>query len=66
MKKTIHFSKGFIPAVILSIAVIAAGIFCIVTKGINFGLDFKAGLIEEFRESQNNCIRRNKRRGSYL
>ena len=49
MKKTIHFSKGFIPAVILSIAVIAAGIFCIVTKGINFGLDFKAGLIEEFK-----------------
>ncbi len=49
MKKTIHFSKGFIPAVIISIAIIAAGIFCIVTRGINFGLDFKAGLIEEFK-----------------
>ncbi len=49
MKKTIHFSKGFIPAVIISIAIIAAGIFCVATRGINFGLDFKAGLIEEFK-----------------
>jgi len=45
----IKFSKGFIPCAIISILVIIAGIFGFVTKGINFGIDFKPGLIEEVR-----------------
>lgn len=49
MKKVIHFSKFFICAVILSLALIISGIFSVVTRGVNFGLDFKPGMIEEFR-----------------
>lgn len=45
----IKFSKGFIPCAIISILVIIAGIVGFVTKGINFGIDFKPGLIEEVR-----------------
>lgn len=49
MKKVIHFSKAFIPCVILSLVIIVSGAFRICTKGINLGLDFKPGLIEEFK-----------------
>lgn len=49
MRKVIHFSKFFVGAVILSLALIASGIVSVVTRGINFGLDFKPGMIEEFR-----------------
>lgn len=49
MRKVIHFSKFFVGAVILSLALIASGIVSVVTHGINFGLDFKPGMIEEFR-----------------
>ncbi len=45
----IKFSKFFIPAVVISAVVIIAGIVCSATKGINFGLDFKPGMIEEVR-----------------
>ena len=49
MKKTINFNKGFLPAAIFSCIVIAFGIVGFCVKGINLGLDFRAGLIEEIR-----------------
>lgn len=49
MRKTINFSKGFIPSVILSSILILLGIVGFVVKGINFGIDFKPGLIEEVK-----------------
>ncbi len=49
MKKTINFNKGFLPAAILSCAIIAFGIVGFCVKGINLGLDFRPGLIEEIR-----------------
>lgn len=49
MKKMLKFNKGFLPCAILSSVVIIAGIVGFFTKGINFGLDFKPGLIEEVR-----------------
>ena len=49
MKKTINFNKGFIPATIFSCAIIAFGIVGFFVKGINLGLDFRPGLIEEVR-----------------
>lgn len=49
MRKVIYFSKFFVGAVILSLALIASGVISVVTRGINFGLDFKPGMIEEFR-----------------
>lgn len=47
--KRMNFNKGFIPSAVLSIAIIILGIVGFVTKGINFGIDFKPGLIEEVR-----------------
>ena len=49
MKRTISFNKGFIPCTIISAVIILFGIVGVFTKGINFGLDFKPGLIEEVR-----------------
>ena len=49
MKKTINFNKGFLPAAILSCAIIAFGIVGFFVRGINLGLDFRPGLIEEIR-----------------
>lgn len=49
MKKIINFNKGFIPCAILSLIVIVFGIVGFVTKGINFGIDYKPGHIEEVR-----------------
>lgn len=49
MKKTFNFSKGFIPTTVISCALIVFGIVGFLTKGINLGLDFKPGLIEEVR-----------------
>jgi len=51
MKKVIRFSKFFIPSTILSSAIIIAGIVMLFTKGINFGIDFKPGLVQEVRVS---------------
>lgn len=48
-KKLIHFSKFFLPAAIISIAIIIFGVVGFVTRGINFGIDFKPGLVEEVR-----------------
>ena len=47
--KRLNFNKGFLPCAVLSLAVIVFGIVGLVTKGINFGIDFKPGLIEEVR-----------------
>ncbi len=49
MKKILNFNKGFIPCTIISCAIIIFGIVGIFTRGINLGIDFKPGLIEEVR-----------------
>ena len=49
MKKIIQFSKFFPCAVVLSAAIIISGIVSVATRGINFGLDFKPGMIEEIK-----------------
>lgn len=49
MKKTVNFSKGFIPATIISCAIILFGIVGMFVRGVNLGIDFKPGLIEEVR-----------------
>ena len=49
MKKMIKFSRFFVPAVIISLVLIAGGIVSLCTQKINFGIDFKPGLIEEVR-----------------
>ena len=49
MKKTLNFSKGFVPSVIISCVLIVFGLVGFFTKGINFGIDFKPGLVEEVR-----------------
>jgi len=49
MKKIIQFSKFFPVAVVLSAVLIVAGIVSTATRGINFGLDFKPGMIEEIK-----------------
>ena len=51
MKKLIQFSKFFPVAVILSAVIIISGIISVTTRGINFGLDFKPGMIEEIKIS---------------
>ncbi|MBP5283428.1 MAG: hypothetical protein J6Y93_02035, partial [Treponema sp.] len=43
MKKVYKFSKFFVPAVILSVLLIAGGICSVLTKGFNKGLDFAPG-----------------------
>lgn len=49
MKKMIKFSRFFVPAVIISLVLIAAGVVSLCTRGINFGIDFRPGLIEDVR-----------------
>jgi preprotein translocase subunit SecF len=49
MTKVIHFSKLFLACAIFSGVLILSGIIAVFTRGINFGLDFKPGLIEEIR-----------------
>ncbi len=51
MKKKIQFTKYFNFAVVLSAVVIIAGIVSVCTRGINFGLEFKPGMIEEIKVS---------------
>ena len=48
-KKLIHFSKFFLPAAIISSVIILFGVAGFVTRGINLGIDFKPGFIEEVR-----------------
>ncbi len=47
MKKIYNFNKFFIPAVIISAVIIIAGVVSIAVQGINFGIDFRPGMIEE-------------------
>jgi len=47
MKKIYNFNKFFIPAVIISSVIIIAGFVSMAVKGINFGIDFRPGMIEE-------------------
>lgn len=47
--KVYRFSKFFLPAVILSIVLILSGVISVFTRGINFGLDFKPGMVEEIK-----------------
>lgn len=49
MKKTLNFNKGFLPCAILSCAIIIFGIVGFFVRGINLGLDFKPGFVEEVR-----------------
>lgn len=49
MKRTIQFSKAFLPCAICSLLVILSGVAGYFVKGINFGIDYKPGLIEEVR-----------------
>ena len=49
MKTAKKFSKGFLPCAIISGVIIIFGIVGLFTKGINLGLDFKPGLVEEVR-----------------
>ena len=48
-RKTIHFSKGFLPCAVISAAIIISGIAGFFIRGINFGLDYRPGLLEEVR-----------------
>jgi len=49
MKRVIRFSRAFLPCAVLSSIIIISGIIGVFTRGINFGIDFKPGLIEEIR-----------------
>ena len=49
MKKILNFNKGFLPSTIISGVIILFGLVGFFVKGINFGIDFKPGLIEEVR-----------------
>lgn len=49
MKKVLKFNKFFVPAVLISSVLIIAGIVGLFTAGINFGLDFEPGMIENIR-----------------
>ena len=48
-RKTIHFSKGFLLCAIVSTIIILSGIAGFFIRGINFGLDYRPGLLEEVR-----------------
>ena len=49
MKKQFKFNKAFLPCSIISCVLIICGIVGFCVKGINLGLDFRPGLIEEVR-----------------
>ena len=48
-KKIIHFGKAFVPCVVLSVLIIVSGVYALFTKGLNLGIEFKAGLVEDIR-----------------
>ena len=49
MKKIIKFSKAFVACAIVSTLLILIGLLGLFTKGINLGIDFQAGFIEQVR-----------------
>ncbi|HOX93106.1 MAG TPA: protein translocase subunit SecF, partial [Spirochaetales bacterium] len=44
MKRMIRFHKAYLPATIVSIVILCAGIVGLLTKGLNLGVDFQAGI----------------------
>ncbi|MFA6856648.1 MAG: protein translocase subunit SecF [Treponema sp.] len=48
-RKMIHFSRAFLPCAIISTLIIVFGVVGFFVRGINFGIDYKPGLIEEIR-----------------
>ena len=44
MKRVIHFDRAFVATALASTALIAFGLFGLVTKGFNLGVDFQAGI----------------------
>jgi preprotein translocase subunit SecF len=44
MKRVFQFSRGYVPAVIASTAIIALGLVGFLVKGFNLGIDFQAGI----------------------
>jgi preprotein translocase subunit SecF len=49
MKRIIPFSRYFFPAALVSAALIVFGLVGYIAKGLNLGVDFQAGLIQEVR-----------------
>lgn len=49
MKRTVKFSKLFVPCIILSAVLMIFSVVGLGIRGINFGLDFQAGFIEKVR-----------------
>ncbi|MDR1863683.1 MAG: protein translocase subunit SecF [Treponema sp.] len=49
MKRIILFSKYFVPAMVVSAVLVAAGIAGYFLMGFNLGVDFQAGLIQEIQ-----------------
>lgn len=49
MKRVIRFSRFFIPALIISAVILISGMYRLFTVGINFGIDFKPGLMQDIR-----------------
>ncbi|MDR1836323.1 MAG: protein translocase subunit SecF [Treponema sp.] len=49
MRKTMNFSRFFLPAAILSSAMIIFGVTGYVIKGFTLGVDFQAGLVQEIQ-----------------
>lgn len=51
-RKVYVFSRFFRPAVALSVLLIIGGIVSIAVRKVNFGLDFRPGMVEEIRISE--------------
>ena len=49
MKKVVKFSKLFVPCIVLSGVLMIFSVVGLLYRGINFGLDFRAGFIEKVR-----------------
>lgn len=47
MKKIIKFSRAFLPCAIMSLVIILTGVVGYFIKGINYGLEFKPGLMQQ-------------------
>ncbi|HAH62346.1 MAG TPA: protein translocase subunit SecF [Treponema sp.] len=52
MKKVIRFSRAFIPCAVCSSLIILSGVFALIFRGLNFGLEFKPGLIDQISIQQ--------------
>ncbi|MFQ3546834.1 MAG: protein translocase subunit SecF [Termitinemataceae bacterium] len=64
MKRIIQFSRYFLPAVILSLVLIVAGIVgYVVYGGFNLGVDFRAGLVQEIQFAPTACTLRYQGKG---